>query len=672
MRRTTVAVLLSLLVPALAAADGRPVQGGSISFSLAPGLLADFGLALEAVPAAGRASGPDAALAFETWAPAGMTARVQEGRFVSYGLGLVLEADGGFDLVAPEGRIALDGFELVLAPEAAERWMTVRADGRDVFRIRDAFPSVHPDGIHYTPGDVFLSAPAAAALGRPGLADVWLGTVDVSLAAPQTPHEDVMPPLEDKDLRGGSTLDVLLGELYGITSQGHIGSYPNGTVGMSAATTSCNAGDVIVPWNSPMAETHPFIGLGVFRLKDGVLEQIGTNWLKHGFFALSNNQCGFGCQGSNGSYLGIGCSDTYSAGNNGNRTYLGPRAEVNPHTAEWEACGSYFDATPADCNRSYWGSGHTSVDHRIEIRDSDLGQSGATYFFEGVYYVADDENIANNIGWRGFTANWTGFSWNTNETGGVRDFTLGPVVSSWGNFRTSTTVASDDGLAVLSALTTDNGDGTWDYEYALYNRTSNRGFRSFKVGTGGATITNVGFHDFDHDAGSDWNATVANGVITWETDDFQTDPSANYIGYGTMYNFRFTADAAPTTTPAEGGLFRPGVGDAFAIDAPAPGPLPTDAPVLAQESELRVDPNPFSHQTRLSLAVRTAGDARVDVIDVTGRTVRSLLDAKVPAGALEVEWDGRDDAGRAVAAGVYFFRLQTADGVSTAKTTRLR
>ena len=112
MRRTAAAVVLSLLVPALAAADGRPVSGGSVSFSFAPDQLATFGFTVEAVEHEVPASVPDAALAFEAWTPAGMTARVEEGRFVSYDLGLVLEAAGGFDLAADAGRLPLRGFEL--------------------------------------------------------------------------------------------------------------------------------------------------------------------------------------------------------------------------------------------------------------------------------------------------------------------------------------------------------------------------------------------------------------------------------------------------------------------------------------------------------------------------------------------------------------------------------
>jgi len=154
-----------------------------------------------------------------------------------------------------------------------------------------------------------------------------------------------------------------------------------------------------------MDEDHPTIGLAMFRLSsDGILEMLGQNHLKHGFFALSSNQCNLGCTPSDGSYLGIGCSDTYSAGHNGNRYDLGPRHEVDPTNGVWVACGSWFDDwnTPdADCNRDYFGAAPDGAYHRLEVHDSDLGRPGATYYYEGEYIVRQDSDLQNSIGWRG-------------------------------------------------------------------------------------------------------------------------------------------------------------------------------------------------------------------------------------------------------------------------------
>ncbi len=64
-------------------------------------------------------------------------------------------------------------------------------------------------------------------------------------------------------------------------------------------------------------------------------------------------------------------------------------------------------------------------------------------------------------------------------------------------------------------------------------------------------------------------------------------------------------------------------------------------------------PNPFNPATTLRYTLSTAAHTRVAVVDVAGRHVRTLVDASQAAGAHTVLWDGRDDDGRLVPAGVY-------------------
>jgi hypothetical protein len=53
--------------------------------------------------------------------------------------------------------------------------------------------------------------------------------------------------------------------------------------------------------------------------------------------------------------------------------------------------------------------------------------------------------------------------------------------------------------------------------------------------------------------------------------------------------------------------------------------------------------------------------------------VRHLLDGRLfPSGAGAVRWDGRDDAGRRAASGVYFLSLETGTATATAKVVLLR
>ncbi|MEZ4388922.1 MAG: proprotein convertase P-domain-containing protein [Candidatus Krumholzibacteriia bacterium] len=69
-------------------------------------------------------------------------------------------------------------------------------------------------------------------------------------------------------------------------------------------------------------------------------------------------------------------------------------------------------------------------------------------------------------------------------------------------------------------------------------------------------------------------------------------------------------------------------------------------------------PNPFNPMTEISFAVpQDAGLVRLEIFDVRGQKVRTLAQEALPAGQHTRTWNGRTDAGRQVASGVYFYRL---------------
>ncbi|MCA9750773.1 MAG: hypothetical protein KC591_01165 [Gemmatimonadetes bacterium] len=92
------------------------------------------------------------------------------------------------------------------------------------------------------------------------------------------------------------------------------------------------------------------------------------------------------------------------------------------------------------------------------------------------------------------------------------------------------------------------------------------------------------------------------------------------------------------------------------------GPI-TAAPVTTTASvELgRAWPNPTRGATRIPFSLNRPAPVVVEVLDVAGRRVRTLLpDRALGDGAHEAIWDGRDDNGATVAAGVYVYRLRGA------------
>jgi len=69
-------------------------------------------------------------------------------------------------------------------------------------------------------------------------------------------------------------------------------------------------------------------------------------------------------------------------------------------------------------------------------------------------------------------------------------------------------------------------------------------------------------------------------------------------------------------------------------------------------------PNPSRGELDLSFVLSRPGNAELTIFDLAGRLVRELTRGPSPAGPQRVHWDGRDDAGRIVGAGVYFVKLE--------------
>ena len=78
-------------------------------------------------------------------------------------------------------------------------------------------------------------------------------------------------------------------------------------------------------------------------------------------------------------------------------------------------------------------------------------------------------------------------------------------------------------------------------------------------------------------------------------------------------------------------------------------------------------PNPFSPSTTIYFDIPDGGgDVTLQIYDVSGRLVRTLIDGYKPSGAGAVSWNGRNDQGQPVASGIYFYRM-TAPGFSEMK-----
>ena len=342
------------------------------------------------------------------------------------------------------------------------------------------------------------------------------------------------------------------------TTVGGISAYALGT-------TSCNNGDTLLFWidNGPNDDQHPVIAQNLFRLANGRFEQLGMSWLKHGFCAADSQACSSCSPDADCDVLQIGCSDTYGSSINGNAIFLGPRSEVNPVSGAFP----FPHGAPSGANAG-----------RLHVALADLDPAlnpGAKYFGESQYITPDDAGTANahnnNTYREAVVGSFAGGIYDLSFTGPV--IQQEPAINAWQAedpaVRLTAIDVPSDGRFILGHRATDNGDGTWHYEYALLNMNSHRAGQSFTVPVGtGVRVSGNGFHDVDYHSGdgeggvnfdgTDWSFAEGPGAVGWSTDPIAANVNGNALRWGSLYNFRFDADGPPESVTATIGLFRAG------------------------------------------------------------------------------------------------------------------
>ncbi len=171
----------------------------------------------------------------------------------------------------------------------------------------------------------------------------------------------------------------------------------------------------------------------------------------------------------------------------------------------------------------------------------------------------------------------------------------------------------------------------------------------------GQTWTALAAYDMDDHPG--WNDGVAsNGDFVQET-----LALGAYDNQVVRVRFRLVTD---------GGVVEDGwiIDDvSFTSDVTAAPELPAVRYALQPNH-----PNPFNPNTLIRYSLAVPGRVDLRVYDLRGRLVRTLVAADRPAGWQQAVWDGRDDAGIAVASGVYFYRLESGSFLRSRKMLLLK
>jgi len=100
---------------------------------------------------------------------------------------------------------------------------------------------------------------------------------------------------------------------------------------------------------------------------------------------------------------------------------------------------------------------------------------------------------------------------------------------------------------------------------------------------------------------------------------------------------------------------------------------PVDDPLPSRVALGQNFPNPFNPSTTILMTVPRSMPVTLRIHDTRGRLVRTLFSG-VPAvpGEIPVEWDGRDEGGRIVGSGIYYYTLSTEEGSQSRKLTMVR
>lgn len=455
-------------------------------------------------------------------------------------------------------------------------------------------------------GRMLLSEEFAADLGRANDAGSVVGEISISTSMKSIQitqivegevTSDSLPPIDAPNAGTNPGPDVIVGDLSGLAQFGTSGT----RVGLAVATDSCNLGTEPLNWLANPANDHPLIPQNLYRMSGGAgnderFEQIGQSNVKHGFTALQENLCNLGCVANpNGTRLGTGCSDPYSASLNAGPN-LGSRAWINPFTGAFPRNDS---ATP---NNNHTGHTHDGTSHRILTEISDLSTTqnlGASYYAESTYVTPHEYswcqanptqcNMFNNTSYRRYNVTGTGSPFSFSAAAAtVRSQT---AINAWpGSTRVQINPAPGiDGVGTVAYKVTNPSPGVWHYEYAIHNETLDRSIQSFSVPlASGAVLSNVGFHAPPQHPGWSGDGTAGNtgysntpwaqnqtaSSMTWSTDTFALNPNANAIRWATLYNFRFDSNRPPQTVSATVGFYKTGAPITVQIQGPGPTPPP--------------------------------------------------------------------------------------------------
>ncbi|MCC7430093.1 S8 family serine peptidase [bacterium] len=83
-------------------------------------------------------------------------------------------------------------------------------------------------------------------------------------------------------------------------------------------------------------------------------------------------------------------------------------------------------------------------------------------------------------------------------------------------------------------------------------------------------------------------------------------------------------------------------------------------------------PNPFNPTTTIEFAILESGKTELEIFNVLGQKIRTLVSEKLLSGSYKVKWNGTDENGKQVSSGIYFYKLKSGNFSETKKMVLLK
>ncbi|MEZ5357591.1 MAG: T9SS type A sorting domain-containing protein [Candidatus Zixiibacteriota bacterium] len=210
-------------------------------------------------------------------------------------------------------------------------------------------------------------------------------------------------------------------------------------------------------------------------------------------------------------------------------------------------------------------------------------------------------------------------------------------------------------------LDPDSGTGSFDFDGFLVNAVNSDAIPSDSILVGGSRKDNfLPAGPMEH---------MINYYFTLaKTDTAECAFDVNVGKVGPAGDFIFVDVNGRTYVPGFSGRLDYNVlsGGGIILDVGDDGVMP-DVFSLSQNY-----PNPFNPTTRIDYSLAHGGHVAIEVYNVLGQRVNTLVDADQSAGQHTAIWDGDDSAGEAVASGIYLYRMITDEFVETRKMVLMR